>query len=666
MPTKANMTKVVAAPVNRMAELLRTALANAGFRIEFINDDMAELSASLSKSERGAAGTWSYEYHAMASWEPIDTGSKLDLEISEAKNSWTQPNCTTICKDLMQGVADRAAKLEKLDQSKPKPNRYGSAKWATHEDIVKVGYWDGHEDSRRLIISPGEDDNYVTLTPEDTVKHALVCGPTGSGKTSSVFIPNLIDRLQTSAIVTEATAGSEEPDLYAKTAGFRQLAGRQQIYYFNPDSMKSDRINPIDAVKTYAQAQAMAQLVIDNTTSKNNYGDDVWPKSEANLLTILIAHVAAEGGHLGQIRAMLREGPDGLVPVMAKSRVERARSEYRGFANNSREGFRYGVFAGLMQRLGLWVNPRIVALTETTDIDLDALSQQLFTFYLAVPAQKTHLKPVAALIFNFVLEQALEREFEFPLYLSLDEFTNFGFIPGLPEKLSIIRHRDIPVMLGFQDFSQVERAYGRDAADAMLSQIRCQIYFRPNTLDAAVKISKRAGMATEYDRKITSSGQIVEKEMGRALIDPSEVLALPEDRIIVFTPKTDPMLMRRFHWKDYEDAMSIKAIPKDEIVVDERLVIECEELKAEEESQEEPEAEAAPGEVEAKEPVPAEKMDEQKRGRGKFKKRKREPEREREPQPIPKAQPERKKEPEPEPEPEELDADEEDEGISFA
>ena len=666
MATKANMTKVVAAPVNRMAELLRTALANAGFRIEFINDDMAELSASMSKSERGAAGMWNYEYHAMASWEPVDTGCKLDLEISEAKNSWTVPNCTTICNELMQGVVERAAKLEKLDQSKPKPNRYGSAKWATHEDIVRVGYWDGHEDSRRLIISPGEDDNYVTLTAEDTVKHALVCGPTGSGKTSSIFIPNLIDRLQTSAIVTEATAGSEEPDLYAKTAGYRQLAGGQQIYYFNPDSMKSDRINPIDAVKTYAQAQAMAQLVIDNTTSKNNYGDDVWPKSEANLLTVLIAHVAAEGGHLGQIRAMLREGPDGLVPVMAESRVERARSEYRGFANNSREGFRYGVFAGLMQRLGLWVNPRIVALTETTDIDLEALSEQLFTFYLAVPAQKIHLKPVAALIFNFVLEQALERDFKFPLYLSLDEFTNFGFIPGLPEKLSIIRHRDIPVMLGFQDFSQVERTYGRDATDAMLSQIRCQIYFRPNTLDAAIRISKRVGMATEYDRKITSSGQIVEKEMGRALIDPSEVLALPEDRIIVFTPKTDPMLMRRFHWQDYEDAMSIKAIPKDEIVVDERLVIECQE-EAAEETQEEHETEAAP--EEAKEPVLAKKTDEQKPRRGKSKKRNQvERERKREPQPVPTPQPEPKKEPElePEPEREQLDTDEEDEGISFA
>lgn len=63
------------------------------------------------------------------------------------------------------------------------------------------------------------------------------------------------------------------------------MCGDNRIYYFNPDDLHSDRINPLDVVNSYAKAQELAQLVIENTTSKNNYGDDVWPKSEANLLT---------------------------------------------------------------------------------------------------------------------------------------------------------------------------------------------------------------------------------------------------------------------------------------------------------------------------------------------------------------------------------------------
>jgi len=560
-----------------MAELLRTSLAKLGFRIEFVNDELQEMSAQLNKTERGTAGNWSYEYQAMATWSEAEEGTTLEVEISELKNTWTQPNCNALCNDLLEGVMQRAAKVSQL--AKTKSNRYGSAKWATHEDLVEADYWNHQTDSRRLLISPGEDGNCVTITPEDTVKHALVCGPTGCGKTSSIFVPNLLGRIETSAIVTEATAGTEPPDLYGKTSGYRHLVGRQQVYYFNPDDLRSDRINPLDAVHTYAQAQSMAQLIVDNTTSKNNYGDDVWPKSEVNLLTIFIAHVAANGGHIGQIRAMMREGPDKLVPIMEQSPVESVRNEYRGFANNSREGFRYGVFAGLMQRLALWVNPRIVALTEKTDIDAEVLAEQLFTFYLAVPAQKNHLKPVAALMFNFILEIALEQEFRHPLYLSLDEFTNFGMIPGLADKLSIIRHRDIAVMLGFQDFSQLERVYGREETTSIRSQMKTQIYFRPNMLESAKRISEHAGRTTEYERKISSSGQIVEREMGRDLIDPSEVLNLPEDKILVFTPKTSPMLMERFSWKDYEEISGISSVQKPLIYVDERLIATCDEVK---------------------------------------------------------------------------------------
>lgn len=577
---QATITHLVTAPKERIAELLRSCLATGGWRIELINEELCELTAHLNRSERISGVQWTYEYSCVASWEPATDGIEVNIKIDENKNQWTLENCKTKAKELMQGVVDKAAKLSRLENTRPVPTRYGSARWGTHDDIVKEGYWGGGEDPRRLIIGPGFDDNYVTLTPEDTAKHAIVCGPTGSGKTTAVFIPNLSERLKTSVIVTEATAGAEPPDLYHKTAGIRGKFGGNWIYYFNPDDMHSDRINPIDVVTSYAKAQELAQLIIENTSSKNNYGDDVWPKSEANLLTILIAHAAAEKQHLGYVRALLRDGPDGLQPILNESKVQQVRDEYRGFCNNARDGFKYGVFAGLMQRLGLWVNPRIVALTETTDIDIKGLQHQLFSFYLATPAQKTHLKPIAALIFNFILELALNEEFEYPLYLSLDEFTNFGMIPGIAEKLSIIRHKNIGVMLGFQDYSQLLKVYGKDDATQMFSQPGTKFFFKPRTLDVAEKISKMAGMMTVYERKMTSSGHIQEKESGRPLIDPGEVLAMPEREMLVFTPKCPPMKMPRFTWQDYQDSMSIEPLPKLEHIIDERLVKECEAAKA--------------------------------------------------------------------------------------
>lgn len=581
MAASCNIDQAVDAPIERMAELLRTALAERGFRIDLVNDELCEMTAQLSKSERVSGIVWNYEFHIFASWLPSGSGSELHLVVKENRNAWTAQACKEHCLAIVEGVIERAQRLKKLENVQVKSNRYGNARWGRLEDYQLAGYWGEFDDhATRMTISPGLDGDLMTISPEDSIKHALVCGPTGSGKTTAIFIPNLIDRVKSSAIVTEATAGNEDPDLYVKTAGWRQKIGKQNVYYFNPDDLRSDRINPIDMVRGYGDAQALSQLVIENTTSKNNYGDDVWPKSEANLLAILIAHAASQKESFGYIRRILREGPDGLIPILDKSPVVEAREEFKGFSNTARDGFKYGVIASLMQRLALWVNPKICALTETTDFDLEDLKNQLFTFYMAVPAQKTHLKPVAALVFNFILEQALRYDFEYPIFLSLDEFTNFGMIPAIAQKLSIIRHKKIGAILGVQDFVQLQQVYGKEDAMLMRSQPGCKIFFRPRAFDVAKGISEMGGMTTVCERKVNSSGQIVEKESGRPLMDPGEILAMSDNEMIVFTPQTPPLKLPKYSWRDYEDGTCFTPEPRRELVIDERLVKECAEAAA--------------------------------------------------------------------------------------
>lgn len=569
------MSHVVYVPVQEAAELITTCLVGLSWRVGLVNERHKQITAAQTRQER----RFSYEFYATVQWSAHVDGITIDLEVQEQRNNWSTTQCKKKCLELMQRFVEQSERFAANHEQEEPPNRYGSARWASYDEFVSAGYVQNEPDSRRFILGPGPDGELISLRPEDSAMHALVCGPTGSGKTTSVFIPNLCERLQASAIVTEATAGNEPPDLFQKTAGCRQVLGPQSIYYFNPDDMRSNRINPIDSVKTYAQAQSISQLIIDNTTSKNNYGDQVWPKSEANLLAILVAHAAAEKRDLGYVRALLREGPDGLVPVLLKSKVEQVQDEYWGFHNNSREGFRYGVFAGLIQRLALWVNPRIVALTQQTDLDLNSLEHQLFTFYLAVPAQKTHLKPVAALVFNYILQQAEERNFRHPLFLSLDEFTNFGMIPAIAEKLSIIRHKNIGVILGIQDYVQLEKVYGKEDAHLLFSQPGCKVFFRPRMIEVAERISRMAGMTTLYERKMSSSGHIQEKESGRPLIDASEVMAMHPEDMLVFTPRTPPVKMPRLTWQDYKEPVMLAPPWREEIQLDESLVKDLERLR---------------------------------------------------------------------------------------
>jgi type IV secretory pathway TraG/TraD family ATPase VirD4 len=73
-------------------------------------------------------------------------------------------------------------------------------------------------------------------------------------------------------------------------------------------------------------------------------------------------------------------------------------------------------------------------------------------FYLSVPPRRRDLKALISLIFNYFLNLALERHFTYPLALMLDEFTNFGHIPGFTDTSTVIRKTGIGAVLGFQDY----------------------------------------------------------------------------------------------------------------------------------------------------------------------------------------------------------------------
>ena len=468
---QAHVEVPIAAPLEHVAELVTTAVSRLGWRIKFVNEKLRQLSGFDNKTERLGQDMWRYSFDAFIKWRKSDSRNSVfvSVTVTEKEMSWTEEDCKKRCEEIIRGIEQDARELSENEINHPPSDSFGSARWATSKDLEHAGYEGGRGNPRRFVLGPDESKKCITVPEAETEMHAVVCGPTGCGKSSTIFIPNLIERTGASAVVTEATAGSEQPDLFFKTAGFRKMAGHA-IYKFNPDDLTSHRINPIDFVKTYEEAATVAELIVKNTKTTYTADSDVWEKSEKQLLTVLILHAVSENGHLGMIRRWLRLGADGLARLLGSSTIKEARDEYLGFYRTGTEGFRNSALAGLMQRLNLWVNPRIVALTETTDVDLQALHRQLFTFYLSVPAEKDQYKPLAALIFNFLLNAIARERFTRPLALFLDEFTNFGKIPGIAEKMTIIRHLGIPATLGMQDFVQLRKVYGDDDATLLFGQ----------------------------------------------------------------------------------------------------------------------------------------------------------------------------------------------------
>jgi type IV secretion system protein VirD4 len=582
MIIKGTLSGTIAAPATLMAELAIFSLAqNKWERGTYNLRDEIVTKKKHSEKVSGIGYEIQYDvclrWQALAAQSPTNQSTKVTVEVTEPRGNATARDCQQECYNIIDGINRRAGGLVKAYKEAPPHTKHGDARWSTDDDLARADYLVNNFDDSRFLLGPHTKAKYLAVTEKETLRHTIICGPTGCGKSSTIFVPNLVNRSNWSALVTEAVAMNENPHLLERTAGYRQQRGHK-IYYFNPNDLRSCRINPVDSVKNISDAVRLSNLIITNTkTHVSSTADPFWERNETALLTSLIMHAAMDHGHLGSIRELIRHGPEQLSAVLSASPSQEARARFDEFMlwTNKTETTRNSIVIGLVQRLELWTQPRIVALTETTDVDFESLKNELFTFYLAVPGDVQELKPCAALIFSYLLQFIIGNKFKHRVALFLDEFPNFGLLPDFPAKLSLsLRHNDLPAVLGLQDYVQAEILY-KESASLLFSQPAARVYFRPQQLPQAEIISKSLGKETVYERRVDSECRIVEDEVGRDLMTPGSVQALDDKHAIVFTARTPPIKMRLFDVSDHDWATKIPLPPFRLLQVDEKLVRAC-------------------------------------------------------------------------------------------
>lgn len=555
-------------------------LDRLGYKVDRASKQLDQILATERLDEQIGQDWWRHEYRVVLRWRVASKGGMLvNIEMEERKGGATETECQRRCDRIMLELQNDAERAEEAKTYKEKSTVYGSASWGTEQDLRAKGYFQKQADPKRLIIGRTADKEYIQVPEFWTHAHAIICGRTGVGKSRGFFFPQLIERIATSMVVTEATPGYEDGELYKLTSGWRQMAGHK-IYCFNPSDMSSNRINPIDRIRHAPDeekagvAEKLADLVIMNGESSEGRGDQTWNRSEKLLLIPLLLHAAAgdpKRGHFGALRWLLAEGPDGLAKVLKNSPSRVARMEFQGWMRLAGEtNFKYGVFSGLVTKLNPWMTDQMITLTETTDIDLDAMAKQLFTFYLAVPSRSKDSKLIGSLMMNFLLDHILEirERMKYPLTMLLDEFTNFGKISGIGDTLSIIRKNKIGLILGFQNYAQLEQVYSKREAQIIIDMPATQVYFKQKNFQEARDLSEAIGRTTVEEATVGDSGRVQESIQGRHLITPDELISL-DRQVIVFTADTKPLKLPLTDPLAYEHALSYDPPKRDKHKVSE-------------------------------------------------------------------------------------------------
>ncbi len=571
MPSEYTNTFLVNCSATTAAIAIRDAIKARRYNLDGLNPQGQFLSASRRISEPAGRDKFEYDFQASASWDEDGSGIVIQLSILEESYYQIEDKCQEQWNFIADKTKQLADRYKTKQKNQPKRTTYGSARWATTDDLAKKKMLTNSVAPDTLLIGK-IGDKYFTIPKEETNRHAIVCGPQGAGKSTAIFVPNILERPYTSMLVTEATSQSGIPDIYERTAGARYSMGHQ-IYAFNPLDMSSTRINPMDAVraantigKRISYAQDLAHLIIANTSNPDSRADPIWDRAERHLLKSLILHVAAgppKYANLATVRNLLTAGLKYLKPIFKNSPSPPGRSEFEAFMNLANERFARDVSIGLFSRLEPWGFPEVITLTAETDFRMSDLANNLFTFYLSVPGMRDDLKLVTVILFDYLMQTVLKLVHRqvpprYPIALMLDEFTNFGQINRLYNAITLIRKTGLSMSLGFQDFGQLIDSYGENRGKVILRQPATRIFFRQNDHVIAQEISHKLGKETICEPKLLDGGKMDEREIGRDLLTPDEIIHLSEDQMIVFTSKTRQVLLDKFPYGKYESQRNIK------------------------------------------------------------------------------------------------------------
>lgn len=558
-----NAKKSIQVPLTEsvdIGQVAAEAMRNTKYKVENVSVDTCSVIGNCTHRDSKTHTTWNYDYTVRIEWG-FPSASDVDIEVSEKNYSGNHAKCGERVNEIVTELLRLSERFSKTKNAKPKDDRFGGAEWATPEELIANAYIVNKNEllNGQFVLGPWGEDQNLVVPIEYTSFHIIIRGPTGVGKSSSFYVPNLALQPDTSAIVTEATIGDRIPDLFSKTAGYRASKGHR-ILYFNPIDMRSNCINPLDSIriatddKRKERVEAIADLMISNTAGKMTKSDPAFENSEKLLLSALIAHAATADpnyGHFGAVRWLLQSDPEQLQYVMNNSPWSFARREFTGWWNVTRENFRYAVMGGLLARMNSWLTDSAMQLTSKSSFTQEELMQGLFTLYLSSPGRRPDLKVLTALVFNYVANLASDYASKHPLMLLLDEFTNFGRVTGIDELLSLIRKTGVSIALGYQDSAQLEKVYTLAEAKIIEKQPGTTMYFRPRDPNDAEQLSKSLGTFTHHDRTLSDRGSPRDAYYPKRLIRADELLTMDKDEAIFRTVSTKPIITKKFHWNQF-------------------------------------------------------------------------------------------------------------------
>ena len=471
--------------------------------------------------------------------------------------------------------------------TKNKHGTYGTADWMSEKEMKSVLEVSTPEKATGMIL--GERKGQLICLPEDTRlnRHTAVFGASGTMKSRAVVRNALFSAIRRGESVLISDPKSE---MYNETSELFRNNGYEVKVLNLVDPLHSDSWNCMsDLGEDTLMAQMLTNVIIGNTSSGK--GDHFWDNGEANLLKGLVLYVQMartirpKDKNLSKVYEILTGNnlAGTINGVLGNTEYHPSKASFSLFAQSS-ETVRQGIILGLGTRLQVLQDQAVKQLVSCSDIDLTAPCKRKCAYYIILSDQETSMAFISSLFFSFLFikltrfaDNSPGGKCPVPVNMILDEFNNIGRIGGAPDgsdfcrSLSVIRSRDIRVMIAVQSLGQLQNRYPNNLWAEIVGNCDIQLMLGCTDDVTADYISDRSGeMSIQVDstmtvKKTVAVAQVIPQyretqgQGRRKLLTPDEVLRLPHEEMLVIIRGQNMLKLKKFDYTRHP--MSKELVP---------------------------------------------------------------------------------------------------------
>lgn len=338
-----------------------------------------------------------------------------------------------------------------------------------------------------------------------------VIGGAGSGKSESVFKPIIASAVkQNSSIILY---DYKNPELGDFLISLKPTLPIYRIDFNN--AFLSDRINPIAPryINTIHSALEFAQALYFNLNPKSitNTGDPFWDNSAISIIQATIWYLREEAPKECNIPTLveflLRPLQDGLNLISENETCRKLVASSLSSLDST--NLISSISSTVQQPLSRLIGNDIKQIMEQdqTPLDINDPNNPCILIIGMNEDNPSAYAPLISLIITACLKQ-MNKPNKHPSYIILDEAPTI-YIPKIEDYPSVTRSRRISFVYGAQDISQIDKAYGKERRQALLSNLGTQFFGRtpnPETIKYMIDLFGKEDKVFLSTSKSSNSG----------------------------------------------------------------------------------------------------------------------------------------------------------------